>query len=437
MIPSGLLLGLVLTGVAGAGPVAWLARSKGITRTEFAGWVLLAGPLVISLVLFALGAVLQGRSLVIGAGALALASGAAGFLCRLRFDSNPARLPSIGLACLLAALALVAWQCFARPIGTDGLFNFEFRARIAFAAGGHFPAALYAGPNPQPWHPAYPPGLSLAELWLYLCMGTPHQFWVKTLGIWWFASVLLLIAARLPQRCAWAVALLLVTPGIVFAPGGPVWLWADFPLAAWLLAAVLATQRRQHGLLGLALCGLVWTKQEGMLLAIAACAAASRRSEWKQLARTACPAVALVLTWKAFLALHGLEPGTEYDATPRMARFAERLPTLALLTVREWVTPERWGLLWIALFPAALRIGRAEELAPWRPAVRLIAAMGLVYSGLFLFTTWPDYRVHFTSAYPRLLIPLGLVATVAIAAALPAGSRRQTGNAPNAKPPSA
>jgi len=437
VIFAGLAMGLVLTAAAGVGPVAWLARDKGLTRTEFAAWVLLAGPLVLSLILFGLGAVLQGRGLVSGVGTLALASAAAGFRLRPRLDPRPPGLSAIGLACMLAALGIVAWQCFARPMGTDGLFNFEFRARVAFAAGGHFPAALYAGPNPQPWHPAYPPGLSLTELWLYLCMGTPHQLWVKTLGIWWFASVLLLIAARLPQRCAWTVTLLLVTPGIVFAPGGPVWLWADFPLAAWLLAAVLAAQRRHHGLLALALCGLVWTKQEGVLLGIAVWAVAFRRSDWKQLARTACPSVGLVLTWKAFLIFHGLGPDTEYDATPRLAQFADRIPTLALLTVREWLTPERWGLLWIAMVPAALRIERTTELAHWRPAVRLIPAMALVYSGVFLLSTWPDYRIHFTSAYPRLLIPLGLVATVAVAAALPVRFRRRPEGAPSVTVPSA
>jgi hypothetical protein len=51
----------------------------------------------------------------------------------------------------------------------DGLFLWEFKARVALENGGVPPQAYFISPYLQDSHPDYPLGLPLADVWLYLC----------------------------------------------------------------------------------------------------------------------------------------------------------------------------------------------------------------------------------------------------------------------------
>ena len=72
---------------------------------------------------------------------------------------------------LLPAILFVAWQAFVRPLGYDGVFNFEVRARLALENGGSIPREFFSDPSRATMHAEYPLFVPLNQLWVYLCAG--------------------------------------------------------------------------------------------------------------------------------------------------------------------------------------------------------------------------------------------------------------------------
>jgi hypothetical protein len=101
-----------------------------------------------------------------------------------------------------------------------------------------------------------------------------------------------------------------------------------------------------------------------------------------------------------------------------------------LLNFREW------GLLWPAFAVALLMVART---APRSSAMPIAAAALLAVfadASTFLYTNWPDPRLHLDQAFPRLLAQVAPLAMATIAAAIfPARGRPAgvgTASEPNA-----
>src|SRR5204863_2495042 len=89
----------------------------------------------------------------------------------------------------------------------------------------------------------YPLAIPFTELWLYLWMGVPHQFWIKTIfPIFYIAGALLtcLFVTRLTGKRSLGLVIALLFPFVPFvtaSPGGVIVGYADIPLSVFYVAA--------------------------------------------------------------------------------------------------------------------------------------------------------------------------------------------------------
>src|SRR5207244_2477435 len=157
-------------------------------------------------------------------------------------------LPSSPVEWLLTALLLlellaVFFVSLKHTLGWDGLFNWEIKARYAFLNNGVIPSSYYSSSGRAFSHPEYPLAIPFTELWLYLWMGVPHQFWIKTIfPLFYIFGVLLLglFVTRLTGR-RWLglfVALLVpLVPFVIAIPGGVIVGYSDIPIGVFYLTA--------------------------------------------------------------------------------------------------------------------------------------------------------------------------------------------------------
>src|SRR5262249_49330942 len=138
----------------------------------------------------------------------------------------------------------------------DGLFNWESKARVAFLNDGAIPLHFY-GPGYVFLHKAYPPLVPVLEAWIYGFLGREDQSMAKWIGPYFYLAVLLLlISVARRTRCKdWSAILVIVpcllVPALVLGEGSATSGYADFPLAAIYLCAVLhLTAYWQTGSLG-------------------------------------------------------------------------------------------------------------------------------------------------------------------------------------------
>lgn len=431
-----LFFALGILAIGGLGMFAWLRPKRDIDAFEVTGASLLLGSLFVSVSLFALAPVLRGQSLVATVAGLALILGISGVF-RLR-KAEWTALPGtrVFLMALLPAVLIVGWQAFARPLGGDGLFNFEFRGRVAWEAGGGVPVEFFADRSRLFLHPDYPLFVPLNQLWIYLCAGEPHQGLAKSLGIVWFLGTACLIfsqlsrATRHPMPGLLVLGMMLVVPMFVFYPGGAVWVWGDFPLSAMATAALLYLVEYRAHRTGLACFAVIlaaapWIKRDGMIIGLALLAVFAfttfRRREWKALVAGAVPFFAVAVGWKTFVTKMGA-PALADFMTPTPALFFDRIGDLwriATVAVRELFLWQRWSVLWPIAMLAGLRILREPALAQWRFAVGINAALIATYAGLYMFTVWPVLSWHMVTSFPRLLLAPAMIAVVLIAIAFP------------------
>src|SRR5262249_5806606 len=127
---------------------------------------------------------------------------------------------------VLVEIAVLLFVSFKHTLGWDGLLNWELKARYAFFNGGSGAGSDYSNAWPAFSHPEYPLGIPFTELWLYLWMGEPNQFWVKIIFPLFYAAgapLLAVLVSRLSGR-RWLglliAALLPFVPSISASPGG-------------------------------------------------------------------------------------------------------------------------------------------------------------------------------------------------------------------------
>jgi hypothetical protein len=445
---------------AGLGVAAFLLPSRPVSRIEWTGLALLVGSGVVSLTLFTVGWVLQGGALVTVVAVASGALGAAGIFRWRKAGPVPLRGGRWFLAGLIVMLILIGWQAGNHPLTADGLFNFEIRAQLAALHGGRIPAGFFSDPSRAWMHPNYPLFLPLNQAWIYLCLGGPNQGWAQLLSVHFAAGAACLLFSGVTRLTgeAWrgglAVGMLFLLPAAMNSPGGAISLWADFPLAAVFLGAVIYLVEFAATGCGLALFAaflglLPWVKREGMVLAgvlalallwslwkrgpialiglkILRNSGALRWIVWKegtirQFSLAVLPLAIVVLGWKIFLGL--VHVSADRDFLPVSVSVAlqhvDRLPFVMTALGRELLAWGRWSLLWPLTILAVIRIARDSELARWRLLAPVMAALLALYSGIYIFSAWPSLPLHVVTSLPRLLLPVAMPAVLAVAVAIP------------------
>jgi hypothetical protein len=441
MILVGLFGALFTIFAAGFGvTMSIFARSDRINVLECACLAWLLGSGIVSLFLWIGGLVCSGIALhaIVTIGCVALA--ALGWRAKqnLKFHvPKPATLIEWILAGVVVVQVVILFLvAFKHTLGWDGLLNWEIKARYAFLSGGVIPGSYYSSAGRAFSHPEYPLGIPNTELWLYLWMGEPNQFWVKIIFPLFYAAgagLLTLLSARLTGK-RWlgllAGALLAFVPSICASPGGIVVGYVDVPLGVMYLAAIgylLCWFQRdhRHAIVVFAACSalLPWIKSEGVVLWLVSgilglgLALLKRRSA--QVALAMLPGLAITIGWRIYLKFAHLWPHSDFFR-PTLVVLREnigRLGEICRLLFEEVRETAHWSIFWLL---AAIAIA---YLIASRKAERILVALlvlgpVLLYSLTFLFSNWPSYTAHITSSLPRLLLHVMPAGWLAIALAL-------------------
>lgn len=428
------LCALLVMMCGGVGFASALLGRMRVSAMEFAGCAVMFGSLWISAGMFGLGAVLHGSALVEVLSALSIVVGVMGF-----FPVRAVGFVPLGRWLTVAvgvATGIVLAYALVLPLNQDGVFNFEFSARIAAANGGSVPQSFGVDPSRVWMHATYPPLVSLCEAWVYLWMGGPHQVWVKLLGALWFfgaASFLTGNVARVTgssTRAAVALTLLLATPGIALVPGGAAWTWADFPLAVFVLFAVswIATIRdepRGGRMVAASLAGMVWVKQEGLVFSVLILGAMAwnhpANGRWRAVAAGMVAMMVTVAVWKGHLIWDSVLSTKEFYPVTEIVDHVGRAPRIMRWMGEELIVWRRWALFWLLVIITLPRL-RRPELAAWRAVVFGAVAALALYVGVYSLTTWQSVHLHIFTSFPRLLIPVAMIMVAFLAHAWPCGT---------------
>lgn len=435
---------LLLTCAAGFGiAMPLLARRGKVSPAELAALVWLFGTAFISLALWVAGFFLTGAWLA-GVVAVACAALFRGGLAALRKEGVTIEWPrkwSIVdlLLCGLLAAQFVAMigLAYRASMDWDGLFLWEFKARVGFLNGG-LPASYFSNAE---WHPDYPLFLPMNEEWLYLWMGDANQFWVRIFSPFFYIATALLLYSGCSRlgggRTGGLVAacLLFFVPRAMAGSGSFDSGYADFPLAAFYLAAAVELlvflREGEPGdstslLLFAVLAGLLpWIKREGnvlwacIALAGALLAAANRRRP-RLFFAALLPGALMLAVWTIFLRLK--HTAANIDFVPMtsavLQQHSGRLIALAHRLPHEFLNFDDWGLTWVGFAVALVLLALTKR---WKPA-----ALCLLFTALpialvcfaYVFSAWPDYTKHVDSSLPRLMLQVTPVALLAMGLAV-------------------
>src|ERR1700730_965913 len=286
MIVLGLFAGLFTIFVGGLGVTTSIfARAGRINLIEGTclGWLFGTG--IVSLLLWICGMFCSGIVLQSVVTIACLALGILGWRAMRNAHSRftlprPANVTEWILSSIvLIEIAVLLFVSFKHTLGWDGLLNWEIKARYAFLNGGVIPTLYFSSAERTFSHPEYPLGIPLTELWLYLWMGEPHQFWVKIIFPLFYAAcapLLALLVSRFSGK-RWigllTAALLPFVPSISASPGGIVVGYVEVPLGVFYLTALgyLLLWFKTNNIrfmMVFAACSafLPWTKSEGVIL---------------------------------------------------------------------------------------------------------------------------------------------------------------------------
>lgn len=324
---------------------------------------------------------------------VAIALGSWGFVSARRNDlriswPQPRNALQWMLAAVIAVeIAVITYLSFRHGLNWDGLLNWEVKARYAFQNDGVVPAALYSSETRGFTHPDYPLLIPLTELWLYLAMGEPHQFWIKIIFPLYYAAgaVLLLTSANRLTSRSWpglvAAALLFFVPCLIGSPGGAIGGYVDVPLSvlylatiAYLLAAANGNDPHAWRIFVCCLALLPWAKREGAILRVIAALCGAyvivRERRWSAFF-CLLPGVVLIASWKIFLgAMHASQP-------------SEFLPT-TLASLRAGLPARSQSFVWSSLKCSRKRAGVCFGQGRFSPLLTCSFAYAIVAS----FSSW-------------------------------------------------
>ena len=346
------------------------------------------------------------------------------------------------IALELSAMMLLS---LGQPLGWDGSFNWEIKARYAFLNHGVIPPSYYSSISQTDSHPEYPLFIPFTQLWLDLWMGQAHQFWEKAvIPIFNAAGVIILslMGARLSGR-RWvgglAAALLFFVPYLADGVGGITSGYLDFPLGALYLLAIgylLLWERSGNPayfrLYVASLALLPWLKREGAILWLVAAVFGAgiifwRKAGWRRLLGL-LPGLLVIVAWQLYLRALGAAPAHDFlpvSLVTLTSHLSRLWPTCGAL-FWEMSQTKRWSIVWLfAALAFIYRMLQSRDLGSFLLGSAIIAPL-LLYSSTYLFSAWPNYLVHIEASLPRLLLQLTPLAWLAIALGLtpPRGETR-------------
>ncbi|HWY39752.1 MAG TPA: hypothetical protein VNX27_03050 [Chthoniobacterales bacterium] len=450
MIVLGLFAALFTIVVAGCGvTISILAHASRINLVECAclSWLLGCG--VVSLLLWICGAFCSGLLLQAIVALLCLLLAIAGWRAtrqaNVKFDvPRPATTTEWILAGIVAIeVAVLVFVSFKHTLGWDGLLNWELKARYAFLNGGNIPSSYYSSSGRAFSHPEYPLAIPFTELWLYLWMGEPNQFWVKIIFPLFYAAcapLLALLVSRLSGK-RWIGLLIAVllpfVPSISASPGGIVVGYVDVPLSVFYLAALgylllwFQTSDSRFIMVFAACSALLpWTKSEGIILWVVlvllgfVLSFAKRRL--RQFSFSLVPGLIVILVWRLYLRFVHLWPHSDF-APPSWSALRNnigRLHDIFGILFAELSERSQWSAFWLITAVAVIYLLASRKLERIALATAVVGPV-LLYSLIYVFSTWSSYSAHMTSSVPRLLLHVMPAGWLAIGLAL-SQSKRET-----------
>jgi hypothetical protein len=450
MIVLGLFGALFTIVIAGFGvTMSIFARAGRINLIECACLSWLFGCGIVSLLLWVFGAFCSGLPLQTIVALVCVVLVIVGWRAKQKANANidlpkPETLVEWILGgVILIEIAVLIFVAFKHTLGWDGLLNWEIKARYAFLNGGSIPASYYSSAGRGFSHPEYPLGIPFTELWLYLWMGEPNQFWVKIIFPAFYAAcapLLALLVSRLSGK-RWIglfiAALLAFVPAVSASPGGVVVGYVDIPLSVFYLAALgylllwLKTNDRRF-ISVFAVCSalLPWIKSEGIILWIVLVVLGLVLSLTKRrLAHfviSIVPGCALILAWRVYLKLVHLWPHSDFAplSLTALSQNLGRLRDIFGILFAELSEPVHWSVFWLLAAFALIYLFASRKLERIALASAVVVPI-LLYSLTYVFSTWPSYSAHMTSSVSRLLLHVMPAGWLAIGLAL-SQTKRET-----------
>ena len=446
MIFLGLLAGYFTLFMGGFGvAVLIMSRSTRINIIECACLAWLFGVGVISISLWLGGTLIPGAALQLVVSLVCLALALTGWRVKknkgLKFALP---LPSSSVEWLLTALLLlellaVFFVSLKHTLGWDGLFNWEIKARYAFLNNGVIPSSYYSSSGRAFSHPEYPLAIPFTELWLYLWMGVPHQFWIKTIfPLFYMAGALLtgLFVTRLTGKRWLGLLIALLLPFVPFvtaSPGGVIVGYADIPLSVlyvtafgYLLCSLEFDMAYSVIAFAATLTLIPWIKSEGVILwavlGFMSLVLALRQRKIRIGILSILPGLVLIVGWRFYL--HVVHTPRPLDfAQPSLQLLGRNLNRLGAITrtaFEELTETTHWSIFWVLALVAIVYLLISRHLSRIVLAVGIVAPL-VLYLLAYVFSEWPSYTAHVTSSLPRLLLHVMPAAWLAIglAAALP------------------
>src|SRR5205085_8538816 len=329
----GLLAGYSTLLAAGSGVALLVLKdSTRVNAIECACLSWLLGTGTVALLLWIGGIVLSGLALQSFVTLACLVLGLAGWrihktrAIRLALPRPNSSREWILAGLLIVELVAIFLVSLKHTLGWDGLLNWEIKARYAFLNSGVLSQSYYSSSGRAFSHPEYPLAIPFTELWLYLWMGTAHQFWIKTIFPLFYISgalLLVLLVNRLTGK-RWvglAVALLMpFVPFVTASPGGVIVGYVDIPLAVFYVVALgylaCSLESNSSGTLptyAAVLTFIPWIKSEGLilwsLLAVLGLIVGLVRYRLRSFVIAILPGLLLILGWRVYLrAMHAVIP---------------------------------------------------------------------------------------------------------------------------------
>ena len=274
-------------------------------------------------------------------------------------------------------------------------------------------------------------------------MGEPNQFWVKIIFPLFYAAcapLLALLISRLSGK-RWigllVAALLPFVPSISASPGGIVVGYVDVPLSVFYMAALgylLLWFRTTDSrfLMVFAACSafLPWTKSEGVILWLVLVLLGFSLSFVKRrlalFSIAIVPGLLVIFSWRVFLRVVHLWPHSDF-ARPSFSLARNnigRLRDIFGILFAELGETFHWSIFWLMAAAAIVYLFASRKLETIALASAVIVPI-LLYSLIYVFSTWSSYSAHMTSSIPRLLLHVMPAAWLAIGLAL-SQSKRET-----------
>lgn len=443
MILIGLVAAILTILAAGFGvTLSIFARTKRFNLVECACLSWLLGSGIISLLLwiggtFCSGLVLQ-AVVTIACLALAIFGWREKQKAAARFNFPTPKNPVEWVLATIVALevAILLFVSFKHTLGWDGLLNWEIKARYAFFNGGVIPASYYSSAGRAFSHPEYPLGIPFTELWLYLWMGEPNQFWVKIIFPLFYvacAPLLAILTARLSGK-RWlgllVASLFAFVPSISASPGGIVVGYVDVPLGVFYLTALgyllcWFKDNARSSLIVFAACAalLPWIKTEGVILflvlVLLGVSLRVIKHRTTQFLVSILPGVIVLFAWRVYLKLIHVWPHSDFSP-PGLSLLRHnlgRLLDIAGILLAELSETAHWSIFWLLAGVAVVYLLASRKLEKIAVAFAVLLPI-VLYSLIYLFSTWPSYTAHMTSSLPRLLLHVTPAAWLAIGLAL-------------------